>query len=335
MMQPLTIGSVVVERPVLLAPMAGVTDVPFRTQAHAFGAPYTVSEMVACDQLSTARPDMVRRAAGGDRLSPLVIQLAGREAHWMARGAQVAEDAGADVVDINMGCPCKRVTNGLSGSALMQDPDAALRLIEATVAATRLPVTLKMRLGWDLQTANAPAIAKRAQSAGVRMIVVHGRTRNQFYGGAADWRAIRATVEAVTIPVIANGDIKTAADARTALAQSGAAGVMIGRSANGAPWAPAALARALASETAEAKAPSARVVRESLIALYEHSLSFYGMDLGKRIARKHIAWTLDAAAGLSLERRKALRADLCRMEDPQMVRRSLAHLDLESWGLAA
>ncbi|MEZ5996986.1 MAG: tRNA-dihydrouridine synthase family protein [Hyphomonadaceae bacterium] len=234
---PSTMGLRLLEAPLVsLAPMAGVTDIPFRRQVKAFGGAYCVSEMVASDQLALQRIDMVRRAAGAGVISPLVIQLAGREPRWMAEGARLAEAAGADVIDINMGCPAKSVTSGLCGSALMRDPDAALRLIEATVGATTLPVTLKMRLGWDVASMNAPGIARSAEAAGVKMIVVHGRTRNQFFAGCADWAAIAPVVDAVSIPVIANGDIGSASDARRALSLSGAAGVMIGRAAQGRPW---------------------------------------------------------------------------------------------------
>jgi nifR3 family TIM-barrel protein len=279
--------------------------------------------MVAGDQLARSRRDMVRRVAGAGVLSPLVIQLAGREARWMALGAQLAEDAGADVIDINMGCPSKSVTNGLSGSALMREPDHALRLIEATVSATSRPVTLKMRLGWDAATLNAPEIARRAEQAGVQMIVVHGRTRCQFFRETADWGAIRATVDAVRIPVVANGDIATAADARRALALSGAAGVMIGRGAQGQPWRPAAVARALRSG-GEARTPSLQEVGAALIALYEDTLSFYGALLGMRVARKHIAWAIDAhATMIEPDARRRLRADVCRMTSPTEVLRAL------------
>lgn len=307
---------------VSLAPMAGVTDIPFRQQVKAFGGRYCVSEMVASEQLARDRIDMVRRAAGAGAIAPLVIQLAGREAHWMAEGARIAEAAGADVVDINMGCPSKSVTSGLCGSALMRDPDMALRLIEATVGATRLPVTLKMRLGWDHANLNAPDIARRAEAAGVRMITVHGRTRNQFYTGAADWAAIAPVANAVAIPVIANGDIATAADARRALSLSGAAGVMIGRAAQGRPWLPGAIERALKHGGEATPPPRARLLA-SLLALYEDTLAFYDHGLGIRVARKHIAWSIDADLGSpARERRKAI----CTLEDPNRVRAELRAL---------
>jgi len=307
---------------VSLAPMAGVTDIPFRRQVKAFGGRYCVSEMVASEQLARERIDMVRRAAGAGAITPLVIQLAGREAHWMAEGARIAEDAGADIIDINMGCPSKSVTSGLCGSALMRDPDMALRLIEATVAATTLPVTLKMRLGWDHANLNAPDIARRAEAAGVRMITIHGRTRCQFYTGQADWSAIAPVVEAVTVPVIANGDITSAADARRALHLSGAAGVMIGRAAQGKPWLPAAIEHAL-THGGEATPPARERLLASLLALYADSLDFYPQALGVRVARKHIAWTIDAVLGPSArERRKAI----CMLEDPRRARDELCAL---------
>jgi nifR3 family TIM-barrel protein len=302
--------------------MAGVTDIPFRRQVKAFGGRYCVSEMVASEQLARERIDMVRRAAGAGAITPLVIQLAGREAHWMAEGARLAEDAGADVIDINMGCPSKSVTSGLCGSALMRDPDMALRLVEATVKATRLPVTLKMRLGWDHANLTAPDIAKRAEGAGVRMIMVHGRTRQQFYTGSADWAAIAPAVQAVRIPVIANGDIASAADARRALALSGAAGVMIGRAAQGKPWLPGAIEHAL-THGGEATPPSRQRLLDSLLALYDDTLDFYPEKLGVRVARKHIAWSIDAVLGPEArDRRKAI----CTLEDPKRVRAELIAL---------
>jgi nifR3 family TIM-barrel protein len=307
---------------VSLAPMAGVTDIPFRRQVKAFGGAYCVSEMVASEQLARARIDMVRRAAGAEAIRPLVIQLAGREAHWMAEGARLATDAGADIIDINMGCPAKSVTSGLCGSALMRDPDQALRLIEATVNATPLPVTLKMRLGWDDTSLNAADIGKRAEAAGVRMLTVHGRTRCQFYRGEANWAAIGAVARAVNIPVIANGDIGSAAAARRALQQSGAAGVMIGRAAQGRPWLPAAIERALRCGGEASPPPRARLLL-SLLALYEDTLAFYDLPLGVRIARKHIAWMIDAEFGPDMRETRKL---ICTLEDPKRVRDALLAL---------
>lgn len=326
---PISLGAMKIADPVLLAPMAGTTDYPFRRQAQAFGAPYVVSEMVAGEQLVRSRRDMVRRTAGGGVITPLVIQIAGREARWMSLGAKLAEDAGADVIDINMGCPSKTVTSGLSGAALMRDPDHALRLIEAAVQATSRPVTLKMRLGWDQQSMNAPEIASRAESAGVQMIVVHGRTRCQFFRDKADWAAIRATTEAVRVPVIANGDIETAEDARRALALSGAAGIMIGRAAQGRPWLPGALIRALRTNS-DLTPPAPASIYGMLTAICEDSAVLYGAQHGLRIARKQISWAIESeATWLDAPRRRSVRAKICSMEKPGDVQAALARVFLD------
>ncbi len=285
------IGPVRTRNRVFLAPMSGVTDEAFRTVANAHGAGLVVSEMVASDALFQERPDMVRRARGRATVSPLVIQLAGREARWMAEGARLAQDLGADVIDINMGCPARQVTGGLSGSALMRDPDHAISLVEATIQAARVPVTLKMRLGWDHSTLNAPELARRAQESGVQMITVHGRTRCMFYTGAADWAAIRAVREAITIPLVANGDGETASDARAMMQASGADAVMFGRSCYGRPWWPGVVAEHLEPGSGRSEPDLAE---EMAIMLWhqDETLTLYGDALGNKTFRKHLGWTL-------------------------------------------
>lgn len=281
--------------PVLLAPMAGITDLPFRRIVARFGAGLVVSEMVASGEMLTAKPSVrakARTELGLDMAAS--VQLAGREAQPMAEAARMVADMGAKIVDINMGCPAKKVTGGYSGAALMRDPDHALRLIEAVTGAVDLPVTLKMRLGWDTDSLNAPEIARRAEAAGVKMIVIHGRTRMQFYKGTADWAAIRAVRDAVSIPVVANGDVTDAASAAAALKASGAAGVMVGRGAQGAPWVLAEIAHAIHGTPAPA-IPEGDALADLVAEHYESILSFYGADLGLRLARKHLGWYAERA----------------------------------------
>ncbi|WP_188476715.1 tRNA dihydrouridine synthase DusB [Primorskyibacter flagellatus] len=283
------------DRPVVaLAPMAGITDLPMRDLVTGFGADLVVSEMVASGELVTARSGTRERAELGIGRAATSVQLAGRDPAVMAEAARQVADLGAALIDINMGCPAKKVTGGLSGSALMRDPDLALSLIEAVAGAVDVPVTVKMRLGWDDDSLNAPDLARRAEGAGVRMVVIHGRTRCQFYKGQADWNAIRAVVDAVTVPVLANGDITDAETARRALDASGAAGVMIGRGIQGRPWAVADTIAAL-SGTSATSAPTAPNRAALAARHYDAILSFYGTDLGLRVARKHLGWYMDDA----------------------------------------
>jgi len=321
---PLAIGRHVANNPVFLAPMSGVTDAPFRRMATQLGAGLVVSEMTACAALAQGRRNAQLRLEGhGCGLH--VVQIAGCEAHWMAEGAKIAADAGADIIDINMGCPARHVTHGDAGSALMRDLDHALGLIEATIGAVSIPVTLKMRLGWDHSSIKAPELARRAESAGIKLVTIHGRTRCQFYTGHADWSAIRAVKDGVTIPVVVNGDIVSFDDAAAALEASGADAVMIGRGAQGRPWFPGQIARFLATGVREAPPPLSEQL--ALIAtLYEEMLAHHGLRIGLRHARKHLGWALDAAAvtvGASRDLLKLWRGRVLTAEEPSEARRRL------------
>ena len=284
---PFRIGPVSVRNRVVLAPMSGVTDMPFRQLAWRHGAGLVVTEMVASRELvnDTVESWSRLRAAG---FRPHMVQLAGREAYWMAEAAKIAADHGADIIDINMGCPAKKVIGGYSGSALMRDPDHALELVEATVKAVDIPVTLKMRLGWDENSINAPHIAIRAEEAGVKLITIHGRTRMQFYTGRADWDAIRLVRDVISVPLIANGDVETAEDAQEILRRSGADAVMIGRGSQGRPW--------HAGVLAGAREPEREEIAAIAVEHYRMMLEFYGEAVAVRHARKHLGWYLERFA---------------------------------------
>lgn len=290
--EPLSIGDVTIRNRVFLAPMSGVTDEAFRTRAYAHGAGLVVSEMVASGELAKGRGSSGFRIRHSG-LPVHMVQLAGREAVHMAEAARIAVGEGADVIDINMGCPAKKVTGGYAGSALMRDLDFALTLIDAVVDAVDVPVTVKMRLGWDDEALNAPELARRAEQAGVKMVTVHGRTRCQFYQGRADWRAIARVKQAVKIPVVANGDVATADDAVEILQQSGADAVMAGRSHYGAPWTAGAIAAAAHGTDAAGVPGDPDGMADYAAAHYEDMLALYGVESGLRQARKHLGWYLD------------------------------------------
>jgi nifR3 family TIM-barrel protein len=290
----LTLGHISITPPVLLAPLAGITDLPFRNLVSSFGAGLVVSEMIASGEFLTERPGTREKAELGAQIENTSVQIAGRDAQAMSEAAKMVADMGARVIDINMGCPAKKVTGGWAGSALMQVPDHAVWLIEAVVAAVDVPVSLKTRLGWDNDTLNAPELAARAEASGVQMVTIHGRTRCQFYKGHADWAAIRNVREAINVPLIANGDIVDASTARQALDQSGADGIMIGRGAQGAPWKLAQVAAELFGTPAP-KVPQGAAFIDMISEHYEAMLAFYGSALGNRVARKHLGWYMDTA----------------------------------------
>lgn len=333
----LKIGALTVPNRVFLAPMSGITDAPFRRLAERLGAGLVVSEMTACAGLVRGEREAQVRSDGAG-IAIRVVQLAGCEPTWMAEGARIAQGQGADIIDINMGCPSKQVTNGAAGSALMRDLDHALQLIDATIAAVTVPVTLKMRLGWDHANINAPELARRAEAAGVKMFTVHGRTRCQFYDGCANWAAVRAVKNAVSVPVVVNGDVRCFDDATRALALSGADALMIGRGAQGRPWFPGQVAHFL--QRGERKPDPPLVEQHAMTAaLYDEMIEHHGVRVGRRHARKHLAWALDTAgatAGAPIALLKDHRTRVLTAEEPAQARHRLAEAyDDLAWRAAA
>ena len=333
----LKIGALTVPNRVFLAPMSGITDAPFRRLAERLGAGLVVSEMTACAGLVRGEREAQVRSDGAG-IAIRVVQLAGCEPAWMAEGARIAQGQGADIIDINMGCPSKQVTNGTAGSALMRDLDHALQLIDAAIAAVTVPVTLKMRLGWDHANINAPELARRAEAAGVKMFTVHGRTRCQFYDGCANWAAVRAVKNAVSVPVVVNGDVRSFDDATRALALSGADALMIGRGAQGRPWFPGQMAHFL--QKGERKPDPPLVEQHAMTAaLYDEMIDHHGVRVGRRHARKHLAWALDtagASAGAPIALLKDHRTRVLTAEEPAQARCRLAEAyDDLAWRAAA
>ncbi|MBA3448916.1 MAG: tRNA dihydrouridine synthase DusB [Pseudaminobacter sp.] len=327
---PLELGGVTIRNRVFLAPMSGVTDHPFRTRAYAHGAGLVVSEMVASGELAKGHAESGRRIRHSG-LPLHMVQLAGREAVHMAEGARIAAGEGADIIDINMGCPAKKVTGGYAGSALMRDLDHALTLIDAVIGAVSVPVTVKMRLGWDENGLNAPLLARRAEQAGVKMVTIHGRTRCQFYQGKADWRAIARVKQAVSIPVVANGDVCSATDAGAILARSGADAIMIGRASYGAPWMAGSIANGAAQISGPGVPEHPHQLADYVIAHYEDMLALYGAESGLRQARKHLGWYLDRCRNpVAPERRAAILRSL----EPKVVVDNLREAFAAQSGLA-
>jgi len=328
MLKPINIGPIRIDAPVILAPMTGVTDLPFRRVVKRYGAGLTVSEMIASQAMIRETRQSLQKALWDPSEQPVSLQLAGCEPEVMAEAAKLNEDRGAAIIDINMGCPVRKVVNGWAGSALMRDLKTAAAIIDATVKAVKIPVTLKTRMGWDHSSLNAPELARIAEDLGVRMITIHGRTRCQLYKGEADWRFVRKVKDAISVPVIVNGDICSVEDAREALRQSGADGVMIGRGAYGRPW----LLRQTMAELVDGTTwiePSLDEQLETLLVQYDEMLSLYGVQTGVNLARKHIGWYTKGMPG-SAEVRNRINSE----NNPSIVIATLRNL-YESWLLSA
>lgn len=324
-----SIGNIQINDPVFLAPLSGISDLPFRRIVKEYGAGLVFSEMIASRSMIQNSGESLKMSSSCEAEKPMAVQLAGCEPDVMAQAAQMNVDRGADIIDINFGCPVKKIVNKMGGSALMREIDLATEIMAATVRAVNVPVTVKMRLGWDEHSINAPELARRAENVGVKMVTVHGRTRMQMYKGQADWSAIRAVKEAVNIPLIANGDIETPQDAKRALEISGADGVMIGRGCQGKPWTIRDTIAHLKGKPIP-EAPSMDEVRALMHRHYNDILVYYGERTGIPLARKHMAWYVSGLRGAN-----TFREDINKMPNADDVRARIDRLFEEQYDVAA